>query len=262
MSAEVPQSGCCFRSLASRNGVIVAQFVLLAVTTTGWFVTAMREPPAQVEVVEILVAARDLPVGTPITKDDLKDEKVVKTKKVPKVELPPAFVTNKDELVDKRITRPLRAEEPFNPQDLTKQGITLPEGSDMVSLPVAVGQAAAGFIGPGSRVNVLATVRKDNKLHTFPLLVNMLIIAVNSEQVYSDGSSPTTNLVSVMVSEKQAQLLSLAKSRGYSLELVLRKPNKPEASEKDVDNDAAFMLIEMITPVEVAPAPRPVGERP
>ncbi len=195
-----------------------------------------------VEQVEVIVAAKDLPVGTMLTRDEL--EKCVKTKKVPKDGLPPSIVTNKDDLVDKRLSRPIRAEETFNPQDLNKHSaITLPPGHSMVSMPVGVGQAAAGFVGPGSRVDVLATVRLNNKLNAFPLLLNMLVVAVNTQTTYASGDSgafPNLSMVSFAVRGKEALLLSLAKARGCNLELMLRHP------EADVNENNDNRIEEMI----------------
>ena len=60
--------------------------------------------------------------------------KYQKLKKVPKDGLPPAFVTDMNELTDKRLSRSVRAEETFNPADLSKGGvITLPPGMGMIS---------------------------------------------------------------------------------------------------------------------------------
>ncbi len=197
----------------------------------------------QVEQVEVFVAAKDLPVGTMLTRADMP--KLVKTKKVPKDALPPAFVVNGEDLVDKRLSRSLRAEETFNPQDLSKGGvITLPEGYNMVSLQVGVAQAAAGFVGPGSRVDVLASLRLNNKLKAFPLLRNMLVVAVDTQTGYSQtGTFPTLNTVSFAVKEKQALLLSLAKTRGCTIELMLRHQSTatPEDSEQDLEKTIAFL---------------------
>ena len=78
---------------------------------------------------------------------------------MPKAGLPPAYVISPQDLLDKRLSRPVRVEETFNPHDLVKGGLTLPEGYDMVSIRLDVSQAAGGFVDPGSRVNVSATLR-------------------------------------------------------------------------------------------------------
>jgi Flp pilus assembly protein CpaB len=223
--------------------------VILMVVAVGCglvaaFLTSQMSAKGQVEQVDVVVAAKDIPVGTMLSREELKT--LVKVKKMPKDGLPPAFVTNPEDLVDKRLSRPVRTEETFNPQDLSKGGaITLPEGYDMVSLQVGVANAAAGFVGPGSRVNVNATLRLGNKLYAFPLLVNMLVVAVDTQTTYTkEGTFPTMNTVSFAVKEKEALLLSLAKSRGCTLELLLRHPSKSTATDKDYNIEEVLKLLQ------------------
>ena len=222
--------------------------VILMVVAVGCglvaaFLTSQMSAKGPVEQVQVLVAARDLPVGTQMTREEL--DKLVKTKTVPKEGLPPTIVINREELLDKKLTRPVRAEETFNPADLTKGGVvTLPDGYDMVSLQVGVANAAAGFVGPGSRVNVNATLRLGNKTYAFPLLVNMLVVAVDTNTVGSkEGTYPSMNTVSFAVREKEALLLSLAKTRGCTLELMLRHPNKNTDSDKNYNFETILAML-------------------
>lgn len=195
-----------------------------------------------VEQIEVIVAAKDLPVGTMLGKDDLKT--AVKMKKVPKDGLPPAFVTDVNELVDKRLSRAVRTEETFNPADLSKGGvITLPPGMDLYSLPLGASQAAAGFVGPGSRVDILATARLQNRLLAFPLLVNMLVIAVDNNVAYGkEGTFPTLSTVSFAVDRQQALLIDLARQRGCQMSLLLLNPETKERNEKYKIEDVLKML--------------------
>ncbi|MCS6864174.1 MAG: Flp pilus assembly protein CpaB [Gemmataceae bacterium] len=223
---------------------VVLMVIAVGCGLAAAFLTSQMNAKSQVEQIDVIVAAKDLPVGTTITREELN--KLVKIKSVPKDALPPAYVTNIEELVDKRLSRPLRAEETFNPQDLLKGGaITLPPGYNMVSLPVSVGQAAAGFVGPGSRVDVIASVRLSNQLKAFPLLVNMLVVAVDTQTTYQgNGVFPTLNMVSFAVKPKEALVLSLAKSRGCNLELMLRHPETSNPNETNDDKlDAIIKLL-------------------
>jgi Flp pilus assembly protein CpaB len=229
--------------------------------------------------VEVLVAARDLPVGTIFARDELKHDTVVRSKKVPK-DGSSAFITGRDDLVDRRLGRAVHADETLTQQDLVKGGdIILPEGYDMVSLRVSVGAAAGGFVGPGSRVNVLATTRLENKLVAFSLLVNVLVVAVDAHTTLGkDGVFPNLNTVSFAVTEKQALLLALAKSQGCGLELMLRNPSRSSEDDRRYDIDSVIKLLTrakeklveskeepkerpapgVALPVEIAPPPRPV----
>jgi Flp pilus assembly protein CpaB len=278
MSAELPKAGCGFRNSVYRNGVVVVLLVIVGTATAGWVVIARPRPAP--ETVEVLVAAKDLPVGTMLILDDLVGDTVVKVKKVHRGELPPAFVSNRIDLVDKKLSRPVRAGEMFNPQDLNRGGaITLPEGYGMVSLQVGGGNAR--FVGPGSRVNVYAIVRNGNKLYAFQLLVNMLVVAVDTVWNY-DNVGATRCTVSFAVTEKQALILALAKKMDCHLELMLRPPSGTLDSDKDYDIDKVLKILSddrratgpppgplpydepregpasAPQPLETAPAPRPV----
>jgi pilus assembly protein CpaB len=202
------------------------------------FLTTQINARPRVDQVEVIVAAKDLAVGTMMTKTELP--KLITRKKVAKDALPTAFVMTEEELLDRRLTRAVRKEETFNPNDLTKGGIiTLPEGMDMVSMPVSVSNAVAGFVVPGSKVDVLATLRLGNKLRAFPLLVDMLVLAVD-QHVSLDTSKnqagvfPNMSNVSFAATQEQALLLALAKHRGCHLELLLRHPGKRLDEEYDI----------------------------
>ncbi|HVK10094.1 MAG TPA: Flp pilus assembly protein CpaB [Gemmataceae bacterium] len=198
---------------------------------------------AQVEQVEVIVAAKDLPVGTQLSREDLKT--AIKRKKLPKDGLPPAYVMDENLLVDKRMSRPIRAEETFNPADLSTGGVvTIPPGMHMHTLPIGVPQAVAGFAGPGSRVDVLVTVRLGRELKALPLLMNMLILAVDTQTAYSkDGTFQQLNSVSFAVDRKQALLLELAKSRGCTVALMLRNPEDKSVDKEGYDIDKVTAML-------------------
>ncbi len=211
--------------------------VILMVVAVGCglvaaFLTSQMTAKNQ-EMVDVLVASKELAVGTPFTKDEIG--KQVAFKKLPKEGLPPVLVNNPDDLIGKKLSRPKLGGEPFNPSDLSVGGVVIPDGYDMVSMPVNVGNAVAGFVGPGSRVDVLATVRLGNKLHAFPLLTNMQVLAVDQTTTYDkNGVFPQLNAVSFAVKDKQALLIKLAEARGCSLSLKLRHTNKKAETDEEI----------------------------
>jgi Flp pilus assembly protein CpaB len=257
-----------------QNIAIGVLAVLLAITTTGWIVSVTRDRPGAPEaaapqqpgpdfqfvgtppeMVEVVVAAKDLPVGTMLTRADLA--KLVNKKRVPKDALPPAFVVDEVELIDKRLTRAVLKDETFNPAAVTKGSIlTLPEGMDMISIAFA-SPPAGGFVMPGSKVDVLATVRKGDKVVAFPLLVDMLVLAVNMHPTYSPNS-PSPTVVSLAVTQEQALLLALAKQRGCQFELLLRHPGKP--LDPDYDIRAVRQLLDNLQPPAPLPDPKREGD--
>ncbi|MBN9122528.1 MAG: Flp pilus assembly protein CpaB [Planctomycetes bacterium] len=220
--------------------------VILMVVAVGCglvaaFLTAQMSGK-QVEQVEVLVATKDLPVGTVFTKDEVKN--LVKTKRLPKDGLPPAFVVNPDDLMEKRLSRPIRAEETINPADLNK-GIALPDGHDLVALSIGSSQAASGFVVPGCRVDVMASLRLGNTLKVFDLLVNTLVINVNHDMSNNkNGVYPDINQVGFALTKKQAAALELARARGCNLTLKLRNQNRPPDEDTKYNIDEVIKLLE------------------
>ena len=92
--------------------------------------------------------------------------------------------------------------------------------------------AAAGFLTPGSKVDVLATFKRNNKVHAFSLLVNVLVVAVDSPVVA--GKVPEVT-VSLAVVPKEALVLALAKTRGCQLNLLLRNPTREVDRSYNID---------------------------
>jgi len=221
--------------------------VILMVVAVGCglvaaFLTSQMSAKGQVEQVDVVVAVKDLPVGTVFTKEDQKS--LVKIKKVSKDGLPPAYITNPEELFDKRLSRPIRAEETFNPADLNK-GIALPDGTDLVALSVGPSQAASGFVVPGCRVDVMASLRLGNTLKVFDLLVNTLVINVNHDMTNNkNGVYPDINQVGFALTRKEAMLMELARARSCTLTLKLRNQTKPIEADKDYNIDEVIKLLE------------------
>lgn len=200
-----------------------------------------------VDTVEVLVAAKDLPLGQMLGKDDLAGEKaVVKRKRMPKSMVPTEIVETEQELLDKRLTRGIRAEETINKGDLTKGGVVvIPSGKNLVTLPLDVSRAAAGFAGPGTKVDILTYVRLGEKVNTMPILVNMPVLAVDGQTAFPPtGVFPNVSSVSFAADLKQSLILELAKARGCQMSLLLRNQD-----DKETENDKTFdmnRVIEML----------------
>ena len=102
----------------------------------------------------------------------------------------------------------------------------------------------AGFVTPGAKVDVLATLRLGNQLKAFPLLVDMLVLAVDNHTdtvSTKNGTFPSLSSVSFAATQEQALLMALAKLRGCHLELLLRHPDKPIDPGYDIKKVIAML---------------------
>ncbi len=194
--------------------------------------------PAKTEdTIPVLVASKDIPVGTRLKKEDL--DTYLETKEFTKETVPAQYIGTKDDLADKRTVRTMRKGDSFNPADVTKfASLSPPAGFDMVSVGCTLEQGVAGFATPGSRVNIIAAIpvrdrrnkdRGEAVSYVVPLMLDMLILAVDSQsQVNAESNTvPTMGTVSFAVTPEQGLLLHAAKHRACDLRLVLRNPDKP-----------------------------------
>jgi pilus assembly protein CpaB len=248
--------------MAQRN--LLLMVVAVGCGLGAAFLTTRISAKPKIEQIEVYVAAKNLPVGTVLSKEELQKNLVAK-KAVPKDALPPAVVLKEEDLLDRRLTRSIQAGEFITSNALTKGSvITLPDGMDMVTLPVNTTAAVAGFVGPGTRVDVLATYRQGNRLEAFPLLVDMLVLAVDTHASYEStpnkGGGAFTNVssVSFAVTQEQALILKMAEHAGCHLSLLLRNPNKKEEEVYDLEQ-VKKRLRALILPSRVE-EPSPSGD--
>lgn len=203
-------------------GVGVVVFGAAVLFGIGFFATFLTSQvsveTATVESEEVIVASRDLPVGTLIGKEDLP--KFTKLKMVPKDALPLLYVRSTDELIDKRLARPIHADDTFDPRDFCVSGVkVLPKGMDIMSLQVGLPEADNGVVIPGSRVDILATMKSGERQISFPLLVDVLLVAVDFPLAMPKKAAPFKTLptISLAVDRRQALLIQLACSRGCNM---------------------------------------------
>ena len=211
-------------------GIAVACGLAAAVLTSQMG----NAPP--IEEIEVLVAKKDLTTGTAFTKENIEDLTVVN--KMPKTAIPSEakIVLKKEDLFGKRLSRATHAGEYFNVADVNiKTQILFEPGQDIMSLPMTAAKAAAGFVGPGSKVDILASVTDGTKREVFTLLPDMHVLAVDAEQdLTKQQVFPEMRTVSFAVNVKQAMLITLANQRNANLELLLRHPDAPKR-EYDID---------------------------
>ena len=180
---------------------------------------------------QVLVASKDLPVGTQLKKEEI--DSYLEIKEFTKDTVPAQYIASKDELADKRVTRTLRKGESFNPLDVTKYAsLNPPPGKNMVTIACSLEQGVAGFVKPGVKVDVLAAIplrRQNNAARVVTFMVDMLVLAVDSQaQLQTENpATPTISMVSFAVTPEQAELLHGASARGCNMRLVLRNNTEP-----------------------------------
>jgi pilus assembly protein CpaB len=117
----------------------------------------------------------------------------------------------------------------------------LPEGSEP-GLPSLIGEASravsiqvdefvgvAGFVQPGSKVDVMATLNTGSTSRTEAILQNVRVLAVDVRTTQGDGTPQTARVITLEVSPRQAETLTNAESSG-KIKLALRNPKDASQS--------------------------------
>ncbi|PBB94787.1 Flp pilus assembly protein CpaB [Mesorhizobium sp. WSM3862] len=225
--------------------VLAGVFGVLAVVLANIWLANQRSAMARTEDVQrdtVVVAAVPLKFGDTLSADKLR-EVAWPSGAVPTG----AFKTTKDLLEGEGTKQALQAigtNEPVLATKITGPGqratlsAVLSEGMKAVSIRVNDVLGVAGFVFPGDRVDVLLTrtVRSDegvDKSFVDVLLQSVKVLAVDQVADESKDSPTVVKAVTVEVSTKDAQKLTLAAGAGQ-LSLALRQAaaSKGETTER------------------------------
>jgi pilus assembly protein CpaB len=241
----------------TRTTVVVAIAVFVAALASFGVYRAIQSMPVrQVEVRSLyqVVAATDLPMGTMITKDQVK-----------LVAWPASSPVNKgfttiESVVNRGLVDSVAANEPLTETKLAslEAGAGLPpsitEGMRAVSVKVNEVVGVAGFVVPGTHVDVMVTLKraeaKDSMTRVVVSNVQVLTAGTRYDQGKSrDGQPIPTSVVTLLVSPSDAERIALAASEGEVM-LTLRNPMDRKPTETTGIRTAALL--------GQAPAPPPV----
>jgi pilus assembly protein CpaB len=175
--------------------------------------------------VPVVVAATDILAGAKLEARDLK---VVM---LPQSAVPPGAVSNPAKVVGRGAVLPVDKGEFILPSKLAslEAGAGLPSlippGMRAVSVRVNDVVSVAGFVQPGTRVDVLATGNPANggERQTVTVLENVRVIAVGGSLLERLTGEQNAPVITLLVSPDDAQKLALASQEGR-IQLALRNP--------------------------------------
>jgi pilus assembly protein CpaB len=215
----------------TRTLVVLAVAVLMAALASfGVFLTVRSMPVREVEIAraQAVVAARPLSVGTMITKDD------VKIVPWPAANQVPGSFTEIDKVVNRGVIVATAENEPLTEGKLAAVGSgaglppTIPEGMRAISVKVNEIIGVAGFVIPGTRVDVMVTVKGlDQKTQTRVVLSNVTVLTAGTrydqERATKEGKPIPTSVVTLLLTPTDAEKMTLAAEEGRVM-LALRNP--------------------------------------
>ena len=176
----------------------------------------------------VVVAAADLQIGAEIKKED------VTVVNFPAGQAPQGSFSKVTDVVGRGLIVPVVTHEPIlNPKLASKEaGVGLPpvipEGMRAVSVRVNEVVGVAGYVLPGTRVDVVATASPTNERSdtTSKLIlsnVQVLTAGTRMEQDQEQGKPMQVTVVTLLVNPEQAERLALASTEG-KIQLALRNP--------------------------------------
>jgi len=173
----------------------------------------------------IVLSARSLPVGAVVTE---KDVKVVGW---PGDALPAGYIRSVSDAVGRGVITPVAENEPLLEAKVSTKDaggglpIIIRDGMRAVSVRVDEVIGVAGFVLPGTRVDVLLTLDRNAdrpQSITKTLLQNVQTLAAGQSVTRDkEGKPQTVTVITLLVSPDNAELLTLATKEGR-LQLALR----------------------------------------
>jgi pilus assembly protein CpaB len=213
----------------------------------------------------VVVAATDLELGAALRADDLR---VVQW---PESAMPMGAFTNPDEIVGRGLVMPVIQNEPILPMKLAGKDagsglpVVIPEGKRAVSVRVNEVIGVAGYVLPGTKVDVLATAsptqnREDTTTKLVLSNVQVLAAGTKLEQDGEQGKPVSVNVVTLLVTPEESEKLTLGATEG-KIQLALRNPLDKETPETPGIQPASLLGRTAARPVRSngARASRPVA---
>jgi pilus assembly protein CpaB len=246
----------------ARTGLVVTVAVAVAgLASFGVYRAIQQMPVREVEVgkATMVIATEAMPMGTLLTRD--------KVKLVPWPSTTPIVgsFTAVDRVVDRGLISDLQANEPITESKLAPKDAgaglppAIPPGMRAISIKVNEVIGVAGFVVPGTRVDVLATVTPEKgQTVSRVVLSDVQVLTANTrydqEKAKQEGKPIPSTVVTLMLTPTDTEKITLAQEEGR-LMLALRNPLDVQPTETQGTRLAA--LLGTPTP-EARPAARRV----
>ncbi len=247
----------------NRTRMLVLATVALALSVVVTFMTyrVLRNrlrPPDEMTTAVVLTERAAL--GTRLTAEHLR------LAPWPKAAMLPGIFHDVAQVVDRGVIVPMEANEPVLESRLASKeagaGLTtaIPEGMRAISIRVNDVISVAGFVVPGTRVDVILTGTPPNPGtagDVSKIILENVQVLTAGQNVDSDknGHPQTVPVVTLLVTPQDAQKLALASSEGR-MQLALRNPLDTESKNPPLVLRASLYSGSAAPPTSL-PAPAP-----
>jgi pilus assembly protein CpaB len=177
---------------------------------------------------QVIVAASDLDIGAELRRED------VRIIDWPANAVPASAFSDPKDVIGRGIVLPVIENEPILPMKLASKDAgsglppAIPPGLRAVSVRVNEVIGVAGYVLPGTRVDVLATVSptgQQSDMTSKVILTNVQVLAAGTKiERDTDKNKPmAVSVVTLLVDPEEAERLTLASTEG-KIQLALRNP--------------------------------------
>jgi pilus assembly protein CpaB len=232
----------------------ILALLLAGLTGVGIYRILRRAQLSQVEQTNVVVAAKELSVGVPL------DPNMLKTVRINKTALPQGAFTNVELVKNRGLLVPVAKNEILTEIKLAPKeagaGLPsmIPEGMRAVSVRVNEVVSVAGFVQPGTHVDVILTGDPDSHhesqdVTTTTVLQNVKVLAAGSQlQQNNKGEAQNVPVITLLVTPEEAQKLTLAATEG-KIQLSLRNPlDQDEAQPPALRNALLYPQTKRVVP--------------
>ena len=213
----------------TRTVIVVLVAVVTAGVATYGVARAIRSRPVierEVAHTYVVAAAHTLPIGAMVTAAD------VKLMAWPERTMVPGAFAKIEDVVNRGVVQPVLENEPITPSKLAQVGTgaglppTIPTGMRALSVRVNEVVGVAGFVVPGTHVDVAVTLKEGNDSATRIVVSNVQVLTAGTryDQDRSKNGEPIpTSVVTLLLTPDDASRVVLASSEGQIM-LTLRNP--------------------------------------
>jgi pilus assembly protein CpaB len=214
--------------------LVAALVISLGITSVFYARITRTQASARPKTKRIIAAAVALQPGTPITAENL-------TQIDWPVNVPlEGLIEKKEDVTGHVLMYAVAVQQPVLQRDLASSaslGLSakIPDGMRATAVKTNEVTNIAGFIFPGSHVDVLVTLKPDNNAsstETRTVLQNVLVLSTGTKiDPDPNGKPENVNVITLLVTPEQSEKVALAQNQG-TIHFVLR--NGGDAASPDV----------------------------
>jgi pilus assembly protein CpaB len=231
--------------------LVAALVISLGVTSVFYVRITRAQASGQPQIRRVVAAKVALQPGTPIAAENLTEIDW------PKNVALDGLIEKKEDVAGHVLGYAVAANEPVLRRDLAASAslglaAKIPDGMRASAVKTNEVMNVAGFIFPGSRVDVLMTVRGENNdastTTARTVLQNVQVLATGTKtEPDPTGKPENVTVVTLLVTPEQSQKLALAQSQG-TIQFVLRNGGDSANLETPVVDMAELTGVQKIQP--------------